>query len=120
MLKKDVMDFVEEFSQKGKLSKGLGASFIASVLKKVGDLGIKDYRPISLLGSLYKILTKVLAGRMQKIMPKIISNEQGAFVEGRQILDDILVANECVLSRVKTQGDESGDHLQARSGESIW
>ena len=80
MLKRDVMDFVEEFSQRGKLSKGLGASFILLVPKKTGDLGIKDYRPISLLGSPYKILTKVLAGRMQKILPKIISIEQGAFV----------------------------------------
>ena len=88
------MDFVEEFSQRGKLSKGLGASFILLVPKKTGDLGIKDYRPISLLGSLYKIPTKVLAGR-------IISSEQGAFVEGMQIFDDILVANECVLSRLK-------------------
>ena len=95
------MDFLEEFSQRGKLSKGLGASFIALIPKKTGDLGTKDYRPISLLGSLYKILAKVLAGRIQKVLSKIISSEQGAFVEGRQILDDILVANECVHSRLK-------------------
>eukprot|EP00268_Persea_americana_P014031 TRINITY_DN16210_c0_g1_i8.p2 TRINITY_DN16210_c0_g1~~TRINITY_DN16210_c0_g1_i8.p2 ORF type:complete len:227 (+),score=36.61 TRINITY_DN16210_c0_g1_i8:18-698(+) len=101
LLKKDVMDFIGEFSRRGKLSKGLGASFIALIPKKVGDLGIKDYRPISLLGSPYKILTKVLAGWMQKILPKISSNKQGAFVEGRQILDDILVANECVHSRLR-------------------
>ena len=79
----------------------MGASFIAVVPKKVGDLGIKDCMPISLLGSLYKIMTKVLAGRIQKVLPRLISNEQGAFVKGRQILDDILVANECVHSRLK-------------------
>ena len=83
MLKKNVMAFVDEFSQRGKLAKELWASFIALVPKRAGDLGIKDYRPISLLGSLYKILTKVLVGRIQKVLPKIISNEQGAFVEGR-------------------------------------
>ena len=49
------MDFMEEFYQRGKLSKGMGASFIVLVPKMVGDLGIKDYRPISLLGSLYKM-----------------------------------------------------------------
>ena len=95
------MDFLEEFFQMAKLSKGLGASFIALIPKKTGDLGIKDYRPISLLGCLYKILTKVLTGRIQKVLPKIISSEQGAFVDGRQILDDILVANERVHSRLK-------------------
>lgn len=101
MVKKEVIDFVEEFSQSGKLSKGLEASFIALIPKKAGALGIKDYRPISLLGRLYKILTKVLARRIQKVLPKIISSEQGAFVKGRQILDGILVASECVHSRLK-------------------
>ena len=85
MVKKDVMDFLEEFSQRGKLSKGLGASFIALILKKSEDLRIKDYRPISLLGGLYKILNNVLTGRIQKVLPKIISNEQGAFVEGSHL-----------------------------------
>ena len=101
MLKKEIMDFMEEFHQRGKLSKGMGASFIALIPKKVGDLGIKDYRPISLLGSLYKILSKVLARRIQKVMLKVISIEQWAFVKRTQILGDIPVANECVHSRLK-------------------
>eukprot|EP00268_Persea_americana_P020224 TRINITY_DN20445_c0_g1_i1.p1 TRINITY_DN20445_c0_g1~~TRINITY_DN20445_c0_g1_i1.p1 ORF type:complete len:150 (+),score=21.65 TRINITY_DN20445_c0_g1_i1:600-1049(+) len=101
MLKKDILAFMDEFYQRGKLSKGMGASFIVLIPKKVEEIGIKDYRPISLLGSIYKILAKVLAGRLQNVLPNIISNEQGAFVKGRQILDDILVANECVHSRYK-------------------
>lgn len=101
MLKEDILAFMEEFHQRGKISKGMGASFIALVPKKEGEIGIKDYKPISLLGSIYKILAKVLAGRIQKILPSIISNEQGTFVKGRQILDDILVANECMHSRYK-------------------
>eukprot|EP00268_Persea_americana_P013231 TRINITY_DN15776_c0_g3_i2.p1 TRINITY_DN15776_c0_g3~~TRINITY_DN15776_c0_g3_i2.p1 ORF type:complete len:125 (-),score=12.33 TRINITY_DN15776_c0_g3_i2:74-448(-) len=56
MLKKDVLAFMDEFHPRGKLSKGMGASFIVLILKKSGEIGIRDYRPISLLGSIYKIL----------------------------------------------------------------
>ena len=56
---------------------------------------------ISVIGSVYKILAKVLAGRLQKVLPNIISMDQGAFVKRRQILDGVLVANECVHSRNK-------------------
>ena len=45
----------------------------------------KDLRPISLMGGLYMILTKVLANRIKKVMDKMISKSQNAFVEGRQI-----------------------------------
>ena len=99
MLKRDILEFMEEFHLCGRLSKGTRASFIALVLKKSGEVGIKDYMPISLLESIDKILAKVLAERIQKVLPNIISSEQGAFVKGRHILDDILVANECVHSR---------------------
>ena len=59
----------------GESSQGMGASFIMLIPKKTGELSIKDYRPISLIG-IYKILAKVLAGRTQKVPPKIISREQ--------------------------------------------
>ena len=62
---------------------------------------MKDFRPISLVGSLYKLLAKVLANRIKKVMGKVISESQNAFVEGRQILDAVLIANEAVDSRLK-------------------
>ena len=52
----------------------------------------KDLRLISLMGGLYKILTKVLANRIKRVMDKMIYKSQNAFVEGRQILDAILFA----------------------------
>ena len=42
----------------------------------------KDLRPISLVGGLYKILTKVLANRIKWVMDKVISKSQNAFVGG--------------------------------------
>ncbi|RVW67635.1 putative ribonuclease H protein [Vitis vinifera] len=63
-------------------------------------------RPISLVGSLYKWLAKVLANRLKKVVGKVVSKAQGAFVEGRQILDAMLIANEAIDSTLKN--NESG------------
>ena len=55
------------------------------------------------MGSLYKLLAKVLADRLKKVMGKVITESQNAFVEGRQILDAVLIANEVVDSRLKSK-----------------
>ena len=98
-IKEDLLAFIKEFHVRGKLSRHLGASFITLIPKKSGAVCIKDFRPISLIGCVYKILAKVSASGLQKVLPKLISLTQGAFVNGRQMLDGVLVANDCIHSR---------------------
>nr|CAN70867.1 hypothetical protein VITISV_027610 [Vitis vinifera] len=100
-VKADVLCFFKEFYENGKFVKSLNATFLVLIPKKVGAEDLGDFRPISLVGSLYKWLAKVLANRLKKVVGKVISKAQGAFVEGRQILDAVLIANEAIDSTLK-------------------
>jgi hypothetical protein len=82
-LKGDVMHFISEFHQNGKLTKGVNSTFIAFLPKVDSPERLNDFRPISLVGSLYKILAKVLANRLRLVIGSVISESQTAFVKDR-------------------------------------
>lgn len=96
LLKDDIMRFVVEFHRNGKLTKGINSTFIALIPKVDSLRRLNEFRPISLVGSLYKILAKVLANRLKGVIGSVVSETQTAFVQNRQILDGILIANEVV------------------------
>lgn len=88
--------FVSDFHRNGKLTRGINTTFIALIPKVETPQRLNDFRPISLVGCLYKILSKVLANRLRMVMSSVISETQTAFVKDIQILDGILIANEAV------------------------
>ena len=69
--------------------------------KKGGAEELKDFEPISLVGSLYKLLVKVLTNRLKQNIGEVVLEYQHAFIQNRQILDAALIANETVDSRLK-------------------
>jgi len=92
----DIMRFVGDFHRNGKLTKGINSTFIALIPKVESPKKLNDFRPISLVGSLYKILAKLLANKLKGVVGKVVSETQYAFVSGRQIMDGLLIDNEAV------------------------
>ncbi|KAK2662605.1 hypothetical protein Ddye_001179 [Dipteronia dyeriana] len=90
------MNFINEFHKDGSLVRELNRAFIA-IIPKVGNLmSMKDFKPISLVSSMYKMLAKVLANRLRKVMNSIIGESQMAFVENRQSSDSLVIAEEII------------------------
>ncbi|GJX62020.1 RNA-directed DNA polymerase, eukaryota [Tanacetum coccineum] len=78
----------------GMFPKGNNASFIALIPKVTDAKFVTDFRPISLIGSVYKVVTKILANRLSLVILDLVSDTQSAFVANRQILDGPFIMNE--------------------------
>ena len=67
-MEKDILAVFDEFFQYFNLEKSLNATFITLIPKKIDASNIRDFRPISLVGSVYKILAKVLANHIRMVL----------------------------------------------------
>ncbi len=82
---------------KAMLARGLTSEYInkgmITLIPKLGDHSkLGNWRPITLLESIYKILAKTLARRIQEFLPLVIKTNQTGFIEGRSILDNNFLA----------------------------
>ncbi|GJZ99593.1 RNA-directed DNA polymerase, eukaryota [Tanacetum coccineum] len=75
-------------------NKSSNASFITLIPKVADAKFVADFRPISLIGSVYKVVTKILANRLATVISNLVSDTQTAFVANRQILDGPFILNE--------------------------
>ena len=83
VVEKDVMDVFDYFHRHSMFERYTNASFLTLIPKKCNAVNIKDFRPISLVGSVYKLLSKVLANKLRAVLDNLISKTQNSFVRGR-------------------------------------
>ena len=81
----------------------LNATFIALIPKFDQASTPEKFRPIALCNVIYKIISKVIANRLKPLLPILISPEQKGYVEGRQILDGIILTHEVIHSLKQTK-----------------
>ncbi|XP_072077796.1 uncharacterized protein [Arachis hypogaea] len=84
------------FFQSAILPTDANVTWVALAPKFVRAKEIKDFKPISMVGCIYKVISKILVQKMHKIMPGLVGETHSAFVQGRKIHDGILIACETV------------------------
>ncbi|GAU24549.1 hypothetical protein TSUD_148900 [Trifolium subterraneum] len=103
LLRGDIRSMFDQFHGNSCLPKSLLSYFVALIPKVSSPCSLPDFRPISLLGCLYKLIAKVLAKRLAKVMDSVIASNQSAFIKGRNLVDSVLVVNEVVDSAKKSK-----------------
>ena len=94
---KYIVDSINYSYEFGELSNSQKQAIITLIEKKGKDKRmIKNWRPISLINVDAKIISKVLANRLEKVLPVIIHADQNAFVKGRSIFDAVRTINDMV------------------------
>lgn len=78
-LKKNFIDFFKEFHQRGRLNKAINATFLMLIPKMLNPLELRDYRPISLVDCVYKLLSRVLTNRLKSILRPLLVLIKGLF-----------------------------------------
>lgn len=85
---------VKDFFCSSELLREINNTIIALVPKHPNATAVNDYRFIACCNTIYKCITKILANRLASILPTIVSPPQNAFIKGRHICDNILLAHE--------------------------
>lgn len=104
---REVFDCCKGWLQGHPFPADLNSTNVVLIPNKNNVASMKDFRPIALCNVLYKIMAKVLANRLKDILPGLISEKQSAFVPGRNISDNVLVAFEVIHHmKNKSRGTE--------------
>lgn len=92
----EISEAVLEFFRSGRLLKQWNETTLVLIPKFPNAERMSDFRPISCLNTLYKVIAKLLASRLKWLLPQVISLSQSAFMPGRLLAENVLLATELV------------------------
>jgi hypothetical protein len=106
-LKTDVIRAIKEFFSTGHMPELVNETVIVLITKKDNPDLLSDIRPISLCNVLYKVVSKCLFNRLGPLLHDMISPTQGAFILGRLITDNALIAFEGIHAIMKSDTSQT-------------
>ncbi|KAJ9566861.1 LOW QUALITY PROTEIN: hypothetical protein OSB04_002827 [Centaurea solstitialis] len=100
----DITIAIHNFFYRGRLAKELNHTLLCMLPKSPNASMVSEFRPISCCSVIYKCISKVIVQRMKGCLDTLVGQYQLAFIPGRRIADNILMAHELVLGYNKKNG----------------
>ncbi|KAJ9566105.1 hypothetical protein OSB04_002071 [Centaurea solstitialis] len=100
----DIIVAIHNFFYRGRLAKQLNHTLLCMLPKKPNASSVTDFRPIACCTVLYKCISKIVVDRIKPVLDSLVGNYQSAFIPGRRIVDNILMAHELVVGYQKHCG----------------
>ena len=97
-IKDDLLKMVRKSQSCTKIGGNTNSSFLALIQKEKGACNFSRFWPISLCNTGYKIITKIIATRLKKLLLGLIPKNQGGFIKECHILDNLLLVQEAIHS----------------------
>jgi hypothetical protein len=101
IVEKDLLKMVQKSQNTQRIGGITNSAFLSLLPKEKGANNFNRFCSISLCNIGYKIITKVIENRLKCILPKIIPENQGGFIQGRQIVDNYILVQEAIHSSLR-------------------
>lgn len=100
----DLVNFIQRFFRDGTFPEEINKFLICLIPKFDNPQTIKQFRPIGLCNSAYKLVTKILVNRLRPHLQELISANQNSFIQGKGSDVNFVVANEVIHSMKNKKG----------------
>lgn len=107
IIKVEMIEEIQHLFRASKFNKGINATNLSLIPKVHSPTNMEEYIPISYCNVLHTTISRVLTNRIKLVIPHIVENMENAFIFGRSIQENLLVAHEMVRGYNRRRGEQS-------------